>query len=127
MEKLIRGQVQSSPPSDPFPPLPSPPFLHLPSSVIHSPTSANELILSHTICLQLHLSLRTVPLSLFFPPPERERLFVPTMSPIRCPSIHTSVISPYSLYRLVSLISHYWKQAVKQAALSKWRQALQSP
>lgn len=65
--------------------------------------------------------------ALLFSPPERERrLFVLTMSPIRCPSSHTSVISPYSLYPLVSLISRCWKQAVKQAALSKWRQAPRS-
>lgn len=36
---------------------------------------------------------------LFFPPPpeSERRLLAPTMSPIRCPSIHPSVISPSSL------------------------------
>lgn len=65
--------------------------------------------------------------ALLSPPPERQRwLFVPTMSPIRCLSIHPSVISPPSLYPLVSLVCRCWKQVVKQAALSKWRQAPRS-
>lgn len=99
MEKLIRGSASRPHLLTHFHPSHHPP-LQLPLSVIHSPSTANELILSHTLCLQLYLFLRTVQHGFFFflPPPESERrLLAPTMSPIRCPSIHPSVISPSSL------------------------------
>lgn len=124
MEKLIRVQASHPHLLTHFHPSHHP-SLHLPLSVIHSPTTANKLILCHTLCLQMYLFLRTVQLGFFFPPPESERwLLAPTMSPIRCPSIHPSVISPSSLCALVSPVCRRWKRVVKQAALSKWRQAL---
>lgn len=50
MEKLIRGQSSHPNLLTHFHLLPL-----CPLSVIHSPTTANELILSHTLCLQLYL------------------------------------------------------------------------
>lgn len=54
MEKLIRGQSSHPNLLTHFHPSHYAP-LHLPLSVSHSPTAVNELMLSHTLCLQLYL------------------------------------------------------------------------
>lgn len=56
MEKLIRGQSSHPNLLTHFHPSHYAP-LHLPLSVSHSPTAVNELMLSHTLCLQLYLFL----------------------------------------------------------------------
>lgn len=89
MEKLIRGQASHLYLLTHFHPSHCPPRTHLPLSVIHSPTTADELILSHTLCLHWI----AVPFSPYsgaipFSPPERKKWpFVSTPSPIRCPSL----------------------------------------
>lgn len=86
MEKLIRGQASHPHLLTHFHPYHHPP-LHPPLSVIHSPTTADELILSHTLCVQLYL-FSPYSAALLFSLPERKRWpFVPTTSPIRCPSL----------------------------------------
>lgn len=93
MEKLIRGQSSHPNLLTHFRPSHYVP-LHLPLSVSHSPTAVNELMLSHTLCLQLYLFLlRSV---------RRGRtetwLFATATSPIRYlhfpPSVSPSSLRP---------------------------------
>lgn len=75
MEKLIRGQSSHPNLLTHFHPSHYVPLL--PLSVTHSPTAVNELILSHTLCLQLYL---------FCTLQCRKReiwVFAPMISPIR--------------------------------------------
>lgn len=103
MEKLIRGQSSHPNLLTHFHPSHYAP-LHLPLSASHSPTAVNELMLSHTLCLQLYL---------FFTPysavqEDRETwLFATT---IREPSFPSRC---FSLFAQASCASSVWEADCK--------------
>lgn len=128
MEKLIRGSASRPHLLTHFHPSHHPP-LQLPLSVIHSPSTANELILSHTLCLQLYLFLRTVQHGFFFFPlhqKARDGCWLPPCLQLDALLFILLSFLPLLSCPLVSPVCRCWRQVVKQAALSKWRRALRS-
>lgn len=125
MEKLIRGHSSHPNPLTHFHPSHHPP-LHLLLSVSHSPSAANELILRHTLCLQLYLFFDSTQCSSAFfihQKKPRERWFLPYLQLGVFLFMHVSFL-PLVFNPLVSPVCWCWSQIVKQAAQSKRRQAL---